>query len=236
MIKGFQGKCAAKAAYLHLKISRAKELIMSALINSLEAKRVVPLVQSEDPATALRISEALLEGGLDVLEVVLRTDAALDCLEAIAKEFPQAHVGAGTVFNAAQSEEVIRRGATFIVSPGLDEGSVKIAQSKDIPILPGVATPSELMRAYNMGLRTVKLFPASVVGGPKMIKALASVARDVRFMPTGGVNPANLHEYFAVPAVLACGGTWLTPKAEIEAGNFAAITKLAKDAIAIANA
>jgi len=208
---------------------------MSDLINSLQAKRVVPLVQSDDPATALKISEALLEGGLDVLEVVLRTDAALDCLEAIAKEFPQAHVGAGTVFNAAQSEEVIRRGATFIVSPGLDEPSVKVAQSNDIAILPGVATPSELMRAHNMGLRTVKLFPASVVGGPKMIKALASVARDVGFMPTGGVNAQNLPEYLAVPAVLACGGSWLTPKADIEAGNFAAITKLAKDAIAIAN-
>jgi 2-dehydro-3-deoxyphosphogluconate aldolase/(4S)-4-hydroxy-2-oxoglutarate aldolase len=208
---------------------------MSALIESLKAKRVVPLVQSEDPTTALKISEALLEGGLEVLEVVLRTDAALDCLEAIAKEFPKAHVGAGTVFNAAQSEEVIRRGATFIVSPGLDEPSVEVAQSKNIPILPGVATPSELMRAYNMGLRTVKLFPASVVGGPKMIKALASVARDVGFMPTGGVNPQNLSEYLAVPAVLACGGSWLTPKAEIEAGDFAAITKLAKDAIAIAN-
>ncbi len=209
---------------------------MSELLNSLEAKRVVPLVQSDDPTIALKISEALLEGGLDVLEIVLRTDAALDCLEAIAKEFPHVHVGAGTVFNADQSQEVIRRGATFIVSPGLDEASVKVAQSQDIPILPGVATPSELMKAWNMGLRTVKLFPASVVGGPKMIKALASVARDVRFMPTGGVNPQNLNEYLAVPAVLACGGSWLTPAAAIEAGDFAAITKLAKDAIAIANA
>jgi len=209
---------------------------MSALINSLEAKRVVPLVQSEDPTTALKISEALLEGGLDVLEVVLRTDAALDCLEAIAKEFPKAHVGAGTVISAAQSEEVIRRGATFIVSPGLDPASVKVAQDKNIPILPGIATPSEAQLARNMGLRTVKLFPASVVGGPKMLKALSAVYRDMRFMPTGGVSPANLHEYLAVPAVLACGGSWLTPKAAIEAGDFAAITKLAKDAIAIANA
>jgi 2-dehydro-3-deoxyphosphogluconate aldolase/(4S)-4-hydroxy-2-oxoglutarate aldolase len=209
---------------------------MRALINSLEAKRVVPLVQSEDPATALKISEALLEGGLDVLEVVLRTDAALDCLEAIAKEFPQAHVGAGTVTNAAQSEEVIRRGAGFIVSPGLDPASVKVAQDKNIPILPGIATPSEAQLARNLGLRIVKLFPASVVGGPKMLKALSAVYRDMRFMPTGGVSAANLHEYLAVPAVLACGGSWLTPKAAIEAGDFAAITKLAKDAIAIANA
>lgn len=208
---------------------------MTELIQSLEAKRVVPLVQSDDPKTALKISEALLEGGLDVLEVVLRTDAALDCLEAIAKEFPQAHVGAGTVLSADQSQEVIRRGASFIVSPGLDAASVDVANAAGIPILPGISTATELQQAWNMGLRTVKLFPASLVGGPKMLKALSSVFRDVRFMPTGGVSPANLNEYLEVPAVLACGGSWLTPKDAIAAGDFGAITKLAKDAIKIAN-
>ena len=209
---------------------------MSELLSSLDAKKVVPLVQSDDPKTALKISEALLEGGLDVLEVVLRTDAALDCLEAIAKEFPNAHVGAGTVLSEDQSKEVVRRGASFIVSPGLDPASVKYAQSIDMPILPGVSTATELQYAWNMGLRTVKLFPSSLVGGPKMIKALSSVFRDVRFMPTGGVNPGNLKEHIDVPAVLACGGSWLTPKDAIESGDFAAITKLAKEAIAIANA
>ena len=207
---------------------------MTDLINSLQSKRVVPLVQSDDPKTALKISEALLEGGLDVLEVVLRTDAALDCLEAIAKEFPKAHVGAGTVLSADQSKEVIRRGAGFIVSPGLDPASVNVANDAGIPILPGISTATELTQAWNMGLRTVKLFPASLVGGPKMIKALSSVFRDVKFMPTGGVNPANLNEYLAVPAVLACGGSWLTPADAIAKGDFGAITQLAKDAIAIA--
>ena len=208
---------------------------MTKLLQSLKAKKVVPLVQSDDPKTALKVSEALLEGGLDVLEVVLRTDAALDCLEAIAKEFPHAHVGAGTVLSADQSKEVIRRGATFIVSPGLDPASVDVAKDAGIPILPGISTATELQSAWNMGLRTVKLFPASVVGGPKMLKALSSVFRDVEFMPTGGVNPNNLKEHLAIPAVLACGGSWLTPKDAIEAGNFGAITQLAKDAIAIAN-
>ena len=208
---------------------------MTELLNSLHAKRVVPLVQSGDPKTALKISEALLEGGLDVLEVVLRTDAALDCLEAIAKEFPKAHIGAGTVLSAEQSQEVIRRGAGFIVSPGLDAASVDVANGAGIPILPGISTATELQQAWNMGLRTVKLFPASLVGGPKILKALSSVFRDVRFMPTGGVSPANLSEYLAVPAVLACGGSWLTPKEAIEAGDFGAITQLAKDAIAIAH-
>lgn len=206
------------------------------LISSLRAKRVVPLVQSDDPATALKISEALLEGGLDVLEVVLRTDAAMDCLEAIAKEFPQAHVGAGTVLSADQSKEVIRRGAGFIVSPGLDPASVDVANAADIPILPGISTATELQSAWNMGLRTVKLFPASVVGGPKMLKALSSVFREVEFMPTGGVSPANLKEHLDIPAVLACGGSWLTPKDAIENGDFGVITQLAKDAIAIAQA
>jgi len=204
------------------------------LIQSLDAKRVVPLVQSDDPKTALKISEALLEGGLDVLEVVLRTDEALDCLEAIVKEFPDANVGAGTVLSVDQSREVIRRGATFIVSPGLDPASVTVANEAGLPILPGISTATELQQAWNLGLRTVKLFPASLVGGPKMIKALSSVFRDVRFMPTGGVNPTNLPEYLSVPAVLACGGSWLTPAHAIEAGDFGAITKLAKDAIAIA--
>ena len=207
---------------------------MPDLIKSLETKRVVPLVASNDPKTALKISEALLEGGLDVLEVVLRTDAALDCLEAIAKEFPHAHVGAGTVLSTDQCQEVIRRGASFIVSPGLDAASVELANAAELPILPGGATATELQQAWNMGLRTVKLFPASLVGGPKILKALSSVFQDVKFMPTGGVSPDNLKDYLAVPAVLACGGSWLTPKDAIEAGDFAKITQLAKEAIVIA--
>jgi len=205
------------------------------LIKSLEDNRIVPLVQSDDPITALKISEALIEGGLDVLEVVLRTDAALDCLEAIVKEFPDAHVGAGTVLSADQSKEVIRRGASFIVSPGLDPACVDVAKGAKLPILPGISTATELQQAWNAGLRIVKLFPASLVGGPKMVKALSSVFRDVRFMPTSGVSTANLKDYLALPAVLACGGSWLTPKEIIERGDFAAITTLAKDAIAIAH-
>lgn len=203
------------------------------LLQALENNRVVPLVQSGNPDEALKISEALLEGGLDVLEVVLRTDAALDCLEAIAKEFPQAHVGAGTVLSADQSKEVIQRGASFIVSPGLDPASVKVAKDADLPLLPGVATATELQQAWNLGLRAVKFFPASLAGGPKMLKALSSVFRDVRFMPTGGVNAQNLTEYLSLPAVLACGGSWLTPKDAIASGEYDKITVLAKEAKAI---
>ena len=204
------------------------------LISTLRAAPVVPLVQSDDPQTALKISEALIAGGLNVLEVVLRTDAALDCLEAIVKAFPNAHVGAGTVVTPDQAREVIRRGATFVVSPGLDAEVVQICQEGNIPVLPGVVTATELTAGYNLGLRTMKFFPAGLAGGPKMLKAFASVFRDVNFMPTGGVNAANLNEFLAIPAVLACGGSWLTPKAAIESGDFDAITKLAKEALSIA--
>ena len=204
------------------------------LTQILEETRVVPLVQATDPETAVRISRALIEGGLSVLEVVLRTDEALKCLEVVTQEFPDAHVGAGTVLGANQTKEVIARGASFIVSPGLDEASVQVAQSQNIPIFPGIATPTELQQAWNLGLRAVKFFPAGLAGGPKMLKAFASVFRDVRFMPTGGVSASNLAEFLEIPSVLACGGSWLTPQDAIKDGNFSAITKLARDALAIA--
>ncbi len=204
------------------------------LMETLERTPVVPLVESDNPDTALKIAQALIDGGLSVLEVVLRTDAAMDCMAHLAAKLPSAYVGAGTVITPDQAREVIARGAQFVVSPGLDADVVKTCQDVNIPILPGVVTATELTAAYNMGLRTVKFFPAGLAGGPKMLKAFSSVFRDVRFMPTGGVKPANLHEFLEVPAVLACGGTWLTPKDAIAAGNFAAITTLAKEAVAIA--
>lgn len=208
---------------------------MSQLLNSIRNNRIVPLVQSNDSTTALKISEALIKGGLNVLEVVLRTDKALDCLEAIVKEFPQVHVGAGTVLNADQSQEAIRRGAGFIVSPGLDLSSIKVAHTAGIPILPGIATATELQKAFNLGLHTVKLFPASLVGGPKILKAFSSVFRDMQFMPTGGVNPDNLLEYLSIPSVLACGGSWLTPKDAVESKNYGTITRLAAAAIELSH-
>ena len=208
---------------------------MSQLLNSIRNNRIVPLVQSNDSTTALKISEALIKGGLNDLEVVLRTDKALDCLEAIAKEFPQVHVGAGTVLNGDQSQEAIRRGAGFIVSPGLNLSSIKVAQASGIPILPGIATATELQKAFNLGLHTVKLFPASLVGGPKILKAFSSVFRDMQFMPTGGVNPDNLLEYLSIPSVLACGGSWLTPKDAVESKNYDTITRLAAEAIELSH-
>ena len=210
--------------------------MQSNLNEVLETSPVVPLVQSNSPAEAVKISQALLGGGLKVLEVVLRTDEAFDCLAEIAKEFPNVQVGAGTVLSADHVKRALDCGAKFIVSPGFHPDLVAASQSANVPVLPGVATASELQHAWNMGLRTVKFFPASLSGGPKMLKALSSVFRDVRFMPTGGVSAANLNEYLDVSAVLACGGSWLTPKDAIAAGDFAAVTKLAKEALAIAKA
>ncbi len=195
---------------------------------------VVPLVQSNDRSEAVAIAQALLDGGMLVLEVVLRTDAAYECLEAITEAFPEVEVGAGTVLSGAQAEKAIAHGATFIVSPGLHESVVRVAQDNNMPVLPGIATATELQQAWNMGLRTVKFFPAGLAGGPKMLKALSSVFRDVTFMPTGGVSAANLSEFLEIPSVIACGGSWLTPADAIAAGDFGSITQLAKEALAIA--
>ncbi len=207
---------------------------MSNLMSLLESTPVVPLVQATDPDVAVKTTRALVAGGLKVIEVVLRTDNSLACLKAITEQVPEAITGAGTVLTEAQCQQAIDHGATFIVSPGLTEGVVKLAQKHGLPILPGIATATELQQAYNYGLRTLKFFPASLAGGPKMLKAMSSVFRDVRFMPTGGVNTSTLGDYLAVPAVLACGGSWLTPADEIAAGNYDAVTKIASEAAKLA--
>ena len=201
---------------------------------TLQAAPVVPLVQADDPAVAVQISRALAAGGLTVAEVVLRTDRALECLQAVADEVPEMIAGAGTVLTADQANAAVDAGAKFIVSPGLDDGVVATAKERGVPVYPGIVTPGELQHAHNLGLDVVKFFPASLAGGVPMLKALSSVFRHMRFMPTGGVSPGNLAEYLAVPAVLACGGSWLTPAAAIAAGDYEQITKLAREALAIA--
>lgn len=201
---------------------------------TLQAVPVVPLVQSDDPAIAVQISRALAAGGLSVAEVVFRTDRALECLKAVADEVPEMIAGAGTVLSANQANAAVDAGAQFIVSPGLDDGVVAVAKERGVPVYPGIVSPSELQHAYNLGLDTVKFFPASIAGGVPAIKALASVFRTMRFMPTGGVSPGNLAEFLAVPAVLACGGSWLTPADAIASDDYDQITKLAQEAVRIA--
>ncbi|MEM8817562.1 MAG: bifunctional 4-hydroxy-2-oxoglutarate aldolase/2-dehydro-3-deoxy-phosphogluconate aldolase [Pseudomonadota bacterium] len=201
----------------------------------LTSSPVVPLIQADDPAVAVKTSQALAAGGLKVAEVVFRTDRALECLQAVADEVPETIAGAGTVLSAEQARAALENGAKFIVSPGLDDGVVAVAKDHGVPVYPGIMTPSEVQRAFNLGLDTVKFFPASIAGGVPALKALASVFRTMRFMPTGGVSPGNLADFLALPAVLACGGSWLTPADRIEAGDYDAITALAAEAVAIAN-
>ena len=205
------------------------------LLKRLEAAPVVPLVVPDDPETAIKTTQALVAGGLSVIEVVLRTSAAVECLGEVVRAVPDAIVGAGTVLSERQAAEVVFAGAQFIVSPGLYVPVVEYAASARLPIFPGVATASEAQNAWNMGLRSLKFFPASLAGGPPMLKAIGSVFKDVRFMPTGGVSAGNLGEYLALPNVLACGGSWLTPKSAIAEGNYEIISNLAAEAVAIAN-
>lgn len=203
-------------------------------MTALEQTPIVPLIQSEAPDTAVRIAQALKAGGLTTLEVVWRTDAAMDCVEAIRRDVSGVRVGAGTVLTPAQVKAAHARGAEFIVSPGLHAGVVETCQDLNLQIYPGIATASEAQLATNLGLEMVKFFPAALNGGPPMLKALSSVFRTMKFMPTGGVSAANLASYLELPSVVACGGSWLTPNKEIEAGNFDAITALAEEAISIA--
>jgi 2-dehydro-3-deoxyphosphogluconate aldolase/(4S)-4-hydroxy-2-oxoglutarate aldolase len=204
-------------------------------INDLLAQSpVVPLVQADDPAVAVRTSRALAAGGLRVAEVVFRTDRALECLRAVADEVPETIAGAGTVLSASQAMAAIENGAKFIVSPGLDDGVIAVAQEHGVPVYPGTMTPSEVQHAFNLGLDVVKFFPASIAGGVPALKALGSVFRTMKFMPTGGVSAGNLADFLAVPSVLACGGSWLTPGDAIAAGDFDKVTALATAAVEIA--
>ena len=199
-----------------------------------ERHPVIPVVVIEDAAKAVPVAEALVAGGLPIIEVTMRTQAAAQAIAAMSAEVPDSLVGAGTVLSAGHARTIVGAGAKFIVSPGVHEDVVTAANELSVPIVPGVATATEAQFAWNLGLRTLKFFPAGQAGGVGMIKALAAVFRDVQFMPTGGVSARNLREYLEVPAVLACGGSWLTPADAIEAGDFDRITALAAEAVDIA--
>lgn len=201
-----------------------------------KAAPVVPLIEADDPVVAVKTALALQAGGLDVVEVVLRTDAALDCMAAIIAETKDIIVGAGTILTAADAAAAADRGAQFIVSPGLIYAVVNFCKEHDLPVFPGVMTPGEAQQAHGIGLKMVKFFPAKLAGGVPMLKALSSVFRDLQFMPTGGVSADNLGEFLALPAVIACGGSWLTPAAAIAAGDYDTVTRLAREAVELARA
>lgn len=207
---------------------------MTDLSQRLQSAPVVPLVGDDDARRAVATAQALGAGGLSVIEVVLRSDNALEGMKAIIAGGGDLIVGAGTVLTLDQAKEVHQAGAQFIVSPGLVDEIAEYCLGEGIPFFPGTMTAGEVQRAYALGLREVKFFPASLAGGVPMLKAFGSVFREMRFMPTGGVSAANLSEFLALPHVLACGGSWLTPSDAVEAGDFAAVTRLAEEAVAIA--
>ncbi|MGB3806903.1 MAG: bifunctional 4-hydroxy-2-oxoglutarate aldolase/2-dehydro-3-deoxy-phosphogluconate aldolase [Erythrobacter sp.] len=205
-----------------------------AISSLLERAPIVPLVGDDDPDRATATARALGEGGLGTVEVVMRSPGALASMKAILAGTEGLLVGAGTVLTLEQAREVVEAGAQFVVSPGLVEDIVRYCQDEGVVCLPGTMTAGEVQRAHAMGLRAVKFFPASLAGGVPMLKAFGAVFSGMRFMPTGGIDAGNLHEYLALPHVLACGGSWLTPKDAVAQGDYAALTKLAREALSIA--
>jgi 2-dehydro-3-deoxyphosphogluconate aldolase/(4S)-4-hydroxy-2-oxoglutarate aldolase len=204
------------------------------LSGRLASAPVVPLIGEDDADVAVATAEALAAGGLSVIEVVMRSDGAQRGMEAILKRTEGLIVGAGTVLTLDQAKSVRDSGAQFIVSPGLVDEIAQFCLDEGMPFYPGTMTAGEVQRAFALGLREVKFFPASLAGGVPMLKAFGAVFREMRFMPTGGVSAGNLAEFLALPHVLACGGSWLTPKDALANGDYAAITQLASEAVAIA--
>ena len=203
-------------------------------LEAIARARVVPVVVVDDAEQGVLVASALRDGGLPVAEVTFRTAGARAAIEAIAREVPDVLVGAGTVVNAAQVDEAVEAGARFLVSPGLSVDVVRRAQEVGVPILPGVATPSDIIAALDLGLDAVKLFPANVVGGPAAVKAFSAPFPGLRFVPTGGVSAANLLDYLALPSVLAAGGSWMVDAALVRAGDTAEITRRTREAVELA--
>lgn len=193
---------------------------------------VVPVVVLEDAHNAVPTAKALLAGGIDVMEITLRTAAAKESIRSVASECPDMLVGAGTVLTLDQAKAVVELGAKFVVSPGFDPDIVQWCIDNDVTVTPGCVTPTEIMAALKLGVDVLKFFPANVYGGLNAMKNLAGPFGNVKFIPTGGVNSQNIGEYSAAPFVHTVGGSWVCTKADISAGNFEKITNLCKEAVA----
>jgi 2-dehydro-3-deoxyphosphogluconate aldolase/(4S)-4-hydroxy-2-oxoglutarate aldolase len=205
------------------------------VVELIGASRLLPVVVLDDARAAPRLAEALVAGGLRGVEVTFRTPAAADAIAALAGR-GDLLVGAGTVLTPAQVDRAVDAGARFVVSPGFGHSVVRRCAEHGIPAFPGVATATEVQMALDAGLSVVKVFPASLLGGAVMIKALSAPFGEVRFIPTGGVTAANLGEYLAVPAVLAVGGTWMVAPDLLAAGDWPSVTRLTAAAVAAASA
>jgi len=194
---------------------------------------VIPVIVLDDPRHAVPLARACVAGGITLLEVTLRTPAALEAIRRIAAEVPEAQVGAGTVTALPDLARAAAAGARFIVTPGFDRSMAAAARDRGMPLLPGVMTPSEVMAALGEGLSVLKFFPAQAAGGVVMLRALAGPFPSIRFCPTGGVDARNAPDYLALPNVVAVGGSWLTPAAAIAREDWSAITTLARSAASL---
>lgn len=192
---------------------------------------IMPVIQIDDVKQAIPLAQALIEGGINVLEVTLRTEAAIDAIHLLAKEVPQAHIGAGTVVNPDDLKRVQDAGASFALSPGSTTSLLKAATEMDYPLIPGIATGSEVMHGLDLGYTHFKLFPATTVGGIPLLKSFSGPYQSARFCPTGGVNVDNFTDFLDLENVLCVGGSWIVPSNLIQAGDFDQITALTKTAL-----
>ena len=204
---------------------------MNTTLEKLGKFGVVPVVVLDDAKDAAPLAKALCDGGLACAEVTFRTEAAEESIRIMTSQYPEMIVGAGTVLTKEQVDRAVAAGARFIVTPGLDPEIVRYCMEKDIPVTPGVVTPSELAQAYALGLRLVKFFPAEPSGGLPMIKALAAPYNMMQFMPTGGISAATLTDYLHYEKIFACGGSWMVKGSLIKAGEFDKITELTREAV-----
>ncbi len=202
------------------------------IIEVLQISPIVPVVVIEDIKDAVPLAQSLIEGGISIIEVTLRSSCALEAIELIAKNVPKMRVGAGTILNPTQLEQAQNRGAEFLISPGLTIKLLEHAKKKDMPLIPGVSSSSEVMQALELGYNALKFFPAEYCGGVKLLNAFNGPFKGVKFCPTGGISIDNMHSYLNLENVLCVGGSWLTPKNLIQNKEWDKITEICKRSLA----
>ncbi|UOR41825.1 bifunctional 4-hydroxy-2-oxoglutarate aldolase/2-dehydro-3-deoxy-phosphogluconate aldolase [Helicobacter pylori] len=203
------------------------------IIEVLQISPIVPVVVIENIKDAVPLAQSLVEGGIHIIEVTLRSSCALEAIELIAKNVPKMRVGAGTILNPTQLEQAQNRGAEFLISPGLTIKLLEYAKKKDMPLIPGVSSSSEVMQALELGYNALKFFPAEYCGGVKLLNAFNGPFKGVKFCPTGGISADNMHSYLNLENVLCVGGSWLTPKNLIQNKEWDKITEICKQSLAL---
>ncbi|MBY7767799.1 bifunctional 4-hydroxy-2-oxoglutarate aldolase/2-dehydro-3-deoxy-phosphogluconate aldolase [Vibrio fluvialis] len=206
---------------------------MSDIKQQIKALKIIPVIAIDNAEDIIPLGKVLVENGLPVAEITFRSDAAEEAIRLLRESQPEMLIGAGTVLNRAQVIAAKEAGATFIVSPGFNPNTVRACQELGIEIIPGVNNPSAVEAALEMGLTTMKFFPAEPSGGISMVKSLLAPYTDLQLMPTGGIKPSNVNDYLAIPRVIACGGTWMVDKSLIENGEWEELARLTREAVAL---